>query len=170
MAWGAGAGGEEPVADVADRAVAAGAGGEELRRLTGDGPGVGDGDGEADEFHAGNVVEIVADVRGLGGREVAFREDAGERGDLVVDALEAFEFEFLAAGGDDGVLLFGEDEHGEAGIAEHADAQAVTAVAHDALGAVLHNEDAVVGHDAVEVEDEELDLAEGGLGRGGVFG
>ena len=81
-------------------------------------------------------------------------------GQLVLDAADALDADLPSARRDGVVRLRREDEVVDADLVEAAQAQRVPAQARDALLATLVRPDAVVGEDAVEVEDDEPNLGE----------
>lgn len=159
--------GEEPLADFADCTVAADAFGDPMGMIRHAFPGIGDGDGEADMVHAWDVVDIVADICDVASVHTSLAKDTLQCAKFVGFALDAVEFEFVAAGSHHGIGLGGEDKHGGlAKFAEHADAQTVAAIGEHTFGAVLHHEDLIGREDAVKVEDEQGDGREVGGGGG----
>lgn len=160
--------GEEPLADFADCTVAADALGDPVGMIRHAFPGIGDGDGEADMVHAWDVVDIVANICDVASVHTSLEKDTLQCAKFVGFALDAVDFEFVAAGSHYGIGLGGEDKHGGlAKFAEHADAQAVAAIGEHAFGAVLHHEDLIGREDAVKVEDKQGDRGEVGCGAKG---
>ncbi len=76
------------------------------------------------------------------------------------------ELQLAGAGGDDRVLLRGQDQHLQAAPAQGGDAQSVAAVDGDELPSLGVDQHPVVGLGAVEVEDDGVDVVAGGKGTG----
>ncbi len=80
-----------------------------------------------------------------------------EDGELVVDAAHALDPDLACPRGHGVVRLRGQDEVVDADLVETAQPRRVAAEARDALLAAVVRPHAVVGEDAVEVEDDEAD-------------
>lgn len=121
--------------------------------------------GQLGECEAGEVVDVVADVQDAFGGDGLLVAPLLEREVLAVDAVQDGDAELVGAGGDDRVLFRGEDQEGEARLAQGGDAESVAPVDGDGLAAVGVDEDPVVGLGAVEVEDDRVDVLAGGQRR-----
>lgn len=169
LTWGGGAcgrsgqgGAEQPGRDLADGAEAAGGFRHGARRGAYRVVRARDGHGPAGECEAGEVVDVVADVQDAFGGDGLLVAPLLEREVLAVDAVQDGDAELVGAGGDDRVLFRGEDQEGDARLAQGGDAEPVAPVDGDGLAAVGVDEDPVVGLGAVEVEDDRVDVLAGG--------
>ena len=129
------------------------------------GPRVRRDDRQAYRLEARRVVDVVADVGDALERDARGVRLVPDDAQLVVDAVDAARTQLLRAPGDHGVRLGRDDDVGHAHLVESPQADPVSAPAGDGLLAALVHPDAVVGEDAVEVEDDEPDLPEHVVGR-----
>src|SRR5690606_28808402 len=83
-------------------------------------------------------------------------------------AVQHGDAQLAGAGGDDRVLLRGEDQQPQSAAAQRGDAQTVAAVHGDQLPPVGVDQHPVVGLGAVEVEDDRVDVGGGRQGAGPV--
>src|SRR5262245_37299844 len=112
-------------------------------------------DGESHCAETLRVVDVVAEIRHV--LQLAARALTHER-KLVVDSLHAIGSQLLCARADDRVALHRDDQVADADLVEPAQAEAIGARERKRLLAALVHPDAVVGEDAVEVEDREPQL------------
>ena len=120
--------------------------------------GIGGDDAAAGGLEAADVVFVVADEDDVFVFELMLFAPGFEAFIFAVfEFMEAFEFQFFTAFGDDGIDFGGHDGHTDVGFVEVADAPAVTAVAADGFDAVFGEIDGVIGEDAIEVEDDGVD-------------
>jgi hypothetical protein len=116
---------------------------------------VGDRHGTTDEFHALEVVHVVADVHDLRRLEAAFSEQLAEAAGLVGDPLLERQSELSASLSDDWVPLGRQHERVDPRAPQGLEPESVALVAGDPLGAIFADPHPVVRHDPVEIEDDE---------------
>lgn len=159
---------EDPAGDLSDRAVAAGNGGDRACGAAYDVVGARDRHGPAHEGEAREVVDVVADVEHALWRDALLLAPLLQCEVFPVDAVERRDLQLPSSGGDDRVLLRGQDQHREAALAEGRDAESVSAVHGDELPSVGVDQHPVVRLGAVEVEDDRVDVFSGREGAGPV--
>ena len=116
--------------------------------------------GSPTDREALGVVDVVAEVRRLAERHAAPFELLAEDRQLVLDSPDALDADLPRTRGNGVVRLRGEDEVVDADLVEPSEPGRVSTEARDALLAAIVRPHAVVGEDAVEVEDDEADLAQ----------
>ena len=128
-------------------------------------PGIGRDDREPDRLEARVVVDVVSEIGNYAHAGPGTRCLGADDRQLVLDALDASRSQLLRPAGDDRIRLGRHDHVGDADLVEAAEAEPVAPPACDRLLAGLAHPHAVVGEDAVEVEDDEPqrpDLVVGG--------
>ena len=116
---------------------------------------VGDGNGPADPLHAGQVVDVVADICDLPRVQVAFSGELLEGSQLVVAALNRLDVQFAATRCHHRIRLGRKYDDVKGSFFEASDAQTVAAMTPDRLVARLMHPHSIVGHDTVEIEYDE---------------
>jgi len=170
---------EDEVDGVAAGAVATGVGGDVVGHGFDLRARVGGGDGEAADAHDREVDDVVADVGHLLHGDAGFGGDLLGGGEFVGLALvDPLELEVAGADGDGLGLALGDDAYAKATEAGERDAEAVVGgeafdfnagadrVFGGAGGGDGSDDDLSVGEDAIDVEDEDFDVA-GAVFRGG---
>lgn len=149
---------EEEVAELADGAAAAGSRRDVVGRRSCLVDGVRHRNGEADAFQYGHVDEVIAHIAYLFGLDAEPPLYVFERHKLVCEALvSARHFEVLGAVLDYTGFLGGDYDGLYACPVKERDAKSVLDVEELHLIAVYAVDDSSVGHNPVDVEDQELD-------------
>ena len=137
--------------------------------------GVGDGEGESTVAHDGKVDDVIADEGGFFRLEMRFLQDLAEGGELVVRSLgDVFDFEIAGAEADGLRDALGDEsgfEAAEAGKREAGAVMGVEALDFNRGLAGTGNRDQekfAVGHDPIDIEQQELYLLCTGLRHGGI--
>src|SRR5262249_40357755 len=102
--------------------------------------------------------DVVADIHHVGGGDATLAQQMPEAVRLVADVLFERQLKLAAPRPDERIRLGGQHEHLEAETAQHRQAKAVAAIAGHRLGPVVVDPDAVVRHDAIEVDHPETKL------------
>ena len=117
-----------------------------------------DGDGPADDGKAGKIIDVVADVGDAVERDVLLCSPGGEGRGLVLDPVPHVDAQLGGAGGDNWMLLSGQDQHRHAGLTQQPHAHAIGTADCHALIAVRGDVCGVGGVHAVEVGDDGVDV------------
>jgi hypothetical protein len=134
--------------------------------------GVGHGEGEAAGAHDGQVDDVVADEGGFFGLEFFAGEDFAEGGEFVGRSLvDVLDFEVAGAEADGLGDALGDDSGLHAAEAGEREAGAVVGVEALTSTADRRREGRIelaVGHDAIDIQQQELYLLCTSLGHGGI--
>ena len=160
-------GGEDEVDRVATGSLAAGVGSDVVGDCLHLGAGVGGSDREAADPQNREVDDVVADVSELVEGDAGLGDDLFDGRHLVALALvHKLDLEILGADGDRARVALGDQADAETADAGERDAEAVVsgeALELDAVGVRRggfgQNVDLAVREDAVDVEDDEFDIA-----------
>jgi hypothetical protein len=124
------------------------------------GPRVRGHDRNTDGAQAFGVVDVIAEVRGFGESHSDTLDVPGDEAELVLDPLGALGAKLASPRAHDRVLLHRHDQIPDADFVQSPETEPVATRESKRLLSALVHPDAVVGKDAVEVEDGQADARE----------
>jgi len=122
--------------------------------------GIGNHDGNPHKAETALVIDVVAHIDHPVWIDLMFGQVLSEPGSFVFHAMSHGDLQFRATGGYYRVPFGGENESREAGLVQTGYAQSVGSVTSNELHSVFSYPHRVVGEDAVEIEDDQVDRSD----------